>query len=109
MALKRTKPGEIFDLSPLGSRLRETKTSAIDKTDTFEAIRLIVPAGTEIPAHEVTGTITLHCLEGRVALGLEHSTIEMKAGDWLYLEGGESHSVRGLEDSALLLTILFDR
>lgn len=32
----------------------------------------------------------------------------MKAGDWLYLEGGDTHRVKGLEDSALLLTILFD-
>src|SRR5690606_19453914 len=38
----------------------------------------------------------------------ESSTIEMKAGDWLYLEGGDTHRVKGLEDSALLLTILFD-
>ena len=74
----------------------------------FEAIRLVVLAGQEIPSHQVSGHMTLHCLEGRVSLGLEHSTIELNAGEWVYLAGGEPHSVKGIENSSLLLTILFD-
>ncbi len=50
----------------------------------------------------------LHCLEGRVALGLGDASVELAAGDWLYLEGDEPHSVQGIEDASLLLTILFD-
>ena len=109
MALKRAKAGEVIDLRPLGSNLKETKTTAIIKAEKFEAIRLVVLAGREIPSHEVAGNITLHCLEGRVALGLEQSTIEINAGEWVYLDGGEPHSVKGIEDSSLLLTILFDK
>jgi hypothetical protein len=30
-------------------------------------------------------------------------------GQWIYLDGGEKHAVVGVEDSSLLLTILFDR
>jgi len=77
------------------------------RRDQFEAIRLIVPAGTEIPSHRVPGEITLHCLEGHVALGLAGTEVELKAGEWMYLEGGADHSVRGLEDSSVLLTIMF--
>ena len=109
MALYDAKPGEAVDLRPLGRDLKEARTSAIVKTDRFEAIRLIVPAGREIPSHSVPGNITLHCLEGRVALGLPASTLDLKSGDWVYLAGGEPHSVKGVEDSSLLLTILFDR
>lgn len=51
----------------------------------------------------------LHCLEGRVLLCLSESTLELHAGQWVYLDGGASHSVKGIVDSCLLLTILFDR
>lgn len=109
MALDHATAGDIVDLSPLGAGLRTTRTHAITKTDQFEAIRLIVPAGKEIPAHEVSGSLTLQCLEGRAVIGLAGSEVEIKAGQWLYLDGGESHTVRGIEDASLLLTIFFDR
>lgn len=108
MALHHAKPREVVDLRPLGSKLKDTKSSAIVKSDHFETIRLIVHAGAEIPPHKVPGNITLHCLEGHIELGLDDSSIELKANEWVYLDGGDTHSVRGIEDSALLLTILFD-
>ena len=108
MALTRAQPGEVVDLRPLGERLAATKTTATVRTPSFEAIRLMVPAGTEIPTHKVPGRIMLHCLEGRVELGLGDAPVELAAGHWLYLEGGEPHSIRGIEDASLLLTILFD-
>ena len=108
MALHHAKPGEVVDLRPLGGGLRDARTTAIVKSRTFEVVRLVVPAGAEISPHKVPGAITLHCLEGRAVLGLASSEIELKAGEWLYLDGGEAHSVKGLEESCLLLTILFE-
>lgn len=110
MALKHAEPGEVVDLSPLGPELRTVKTAALVKTDSFEAVRLIVRRGTSIPTHSVVGEIMLHCLEGHVAIGLDHGGSAMlRANEWLHLDGGEPHSVHGLEDSSLLLTILFTR
>lgn len=109
MALHHAKAGEIVDLKPLGNDLPNSRTTAIVKSEAFEAVRLVIPAGKELPAHEVSGDITLHCIEGRVALGLPDAALELSAGEWIYLEGGASHSVKGIEDSSLLLTILFDR
>lgn len=106
MALPHAKPGESVDLTPLGETLKEAKTQAIIKTDSFEAIRLVLQAGTEIPSHKVPGEITLHCLEGCVSLGLTGSVINLRAGEWLYLNGGELHSVKAEENSSLLLTII---
>ena len=108
MSLKHAQPCEIVDLRPLGNNLAEAKTSAIVRTPSFEAIRLVVPAGTEIPTHKVSGRIMLHCIEGRVELGLPNGVAELAAGDWLYLDGDEPHSVLGVKDASLLLTILFD-
>ncbi len=109
MVVHHARAGEIVDLRPLGEKLKLARTGAIVKTKTFEAVRLIVHAGTDIPAHQVSGPITLHCLEGHVLIGVDELTRELRAGEWLYLEGGTRHSVRGIEDSSLLLTILFER
>jgi quercetin dioxygenase-like cupin family protein len=106
VALQHAKPGEVVDLRPLGSKLKEVKTAAIIKSDRFEAVRLIVLAGTEIPPHKVPGNIMLHCLEGCVSLGLAESSLTLSSGEWVYLGGGEVHSLKGIEDSSLLLTIL---
>jgi quercetin dioxygenase-like cupin family protein len=105
MALHRAKSGDVTDLGPMGPGLREARTAAIPKADHFEAIRLIVHAGAEIPQHKVSGEITLHCLEGHVELGIDPTPIVLKANQWVYLEGGALHSVKAIEDSSLLLTI----
>ena len=107
MALDHAEPGEVVDLNPLGSAIASSKTSALVKTDRFEAVRIVVRAGTTIPAHQVPGYITLHCLEGRVSLGAEGP--ELAADEWVFLDRGAPHSVHGIEDSSLLLTIIFDR
>lgn len=106
MAIHHAESGEVVDLRPLGGKLKKTKTTAITKSDDFEAIRLIVPAGAIINSHAVAGELTLYCMEGRIALGLA-ARCELSAGEWPYLRGEETHSVKGLEDSSLLLTILF--
>lgn len=109
MALHHAGAGEIVDLRPLGQDLRHAKTSAMVKTEIFEVIRLIIHAGANVPTHEVSGTIMLHCLEGRIVLGLDDTSLEMSAGQWVYLDRGVRHSVEGVEESSLLLTIVADR
>ena len=107
MALKHAQPGEVVHLQPLGAAFAAARTSALVKSDRFEAARLIVPAGTSIPSHRVEGFVTLFCLEGHVVLDAGRE-IDLRAGDWIYLERGAPHALRGIEDSALLLNILFD-
>jgi quercetin dioxygenase-like cupin family protein len=107
MALSHAKPGEVVDLRPLGPALGEAKTTALVKSKQFEAVRLVLPAGRHIPAHSVTGQITLLCLEGQVTLHAE-TDLELKAGEWVYLDRGSPHSLTAALDSSLLLTIHFD-
>jgi quercetin dioxygenase-like cupin family protein len=108
MAQPHATPGHIVNLGPLGSRLRSAKTTALVKENHFEAIRLIVHEGAKIAPHAVHGNIMLHCLEGQVILELS-SEMVLETGDWIYLSEGESHSLRGIVDSCLLLTILLSR
>lgn len=107
MALKHAESGEVVHLQPLGASLAAMKTSALVKSDRFETVRLIVQAGASIPSHKVEGFITLFCLEGHAILEAE-SEIELRPGDWIYLERGAPHAVRAIKDSALLLHIMFD-
>jgi quercetin dioxygenase-like cupin family protein len=107
MAQIHAKPGQVVSMKPLVSQLPTAKTVALVKEKHFEAVRLVVHEGVEIPPHSVTGNITLHCLEGQVTLGLSSGDVMLREGDWVYLERGEEHSVKGIVNSSLLLTILF--
>ncbi|MBS0208011.1 MAG: cupin domain-containing protein [Planctomycetes bacterium] len=106
MAIPHAKNGEIVDVYPLGSKLGDTKTTTLVKTQDLEILRLIVPAGKEIPRHEAPGEISVHCLEGCVAFTAVGKTQELSAGQLLYLAAGEPHALKGLRDSSLLVTIL---
>ena len=71
----------------------------------MEVIRLVVPAGKEIEEHKAKGEIVVHCLEGRVAFTAFGKTQTLEAGKLLYLPTGEPHSVKGIDNASLLLTI----
>ena len=105
MSIQHAKPSDSIQLS-LGAKLRSSKTMTLVKTDDLELIRLIVPAGKEIPSHKASGEITVQCLEGRVAFTVEGKTQELTTGQLRYLSAGQSHAVKGIEDSSLLVTLL---
>jgi quercetin dioxygenase-like cupin family protein len=105
MSIPHAKSGEVVQL-PLGSALQRTKTTTLVKTGDLEVIRLVVPAGKEIPTHKAPGPITVQCLEGRVSFTAQGQSQELHAGTFLYLTSAEPHSLKGIEDSSLLVTIL---
>lgn len=108
MALNHARPGEVVPLLDGLEGVTSDRTSALVKSDRFEAVRLVMPAGTSIAPHRVDGFITLLCLEGEVLL-VADAERELRPGDWLYLERGASHGLHARADSILLLHILFDR
>ena len=106
MAISHAKSGEVVDVRPLGATLATTETKALVKTKTLEVIRLVVPAGKEIPTHKAKGEIIVQCVEGKIAFTAEGKTQELTSGQLLYLAAGEPHSLKGIEGSSLLVTIL---
>jgi quercetin dioxygenase-like cupin family protein len=106
MAIPHATPGQVIDVRPLGPALRQSLTTTLIKTARLEVIRLVLPAGKDIPPHKVAGEITVQCLEGRVAFTALGRTQELAAGQMLYLPGHELHALRGLEDASVLVTIL---
>lgn len=61
-------------------------------------------AGSELGEHENPGEATLHVLRGRVRLSSGDVSWEGRAGDLLKIPNAR-HSLRALEDSAVLLTV----
>lgn len=106
MALTHAAPGEIIDVRPLGPALATTKTNTLLKTSTLELVRIVMPAGKVIAEHKAPREIIVQCLEGRLAFTAQGKTQELAAGQLLYLNGGEPHSVECIEDASFLLTIL---
>lgn len=106
MALKHANPGEVIRLQP-GRGVTDEKTAALVKSDRFEAVRLVIPGGTSIPSHKVEGFVTLLALQGHVILEAA-GQIELRTGDWIFLDRGAPHALRAIEDSVLLLHIMFD-
>lgn len=108
MSIPHANPGEVIQL-PLGTALCSSRTTTVVKTADLELIRLVLPAGKEIPTHRALGEITVQCLEGRVSFTTAGKTQELAAGQLVYLAAGEPHAVKGIELSSLLLTLLLPK
>jgi len=100
------QPGDVIDLSPLGSALAENKTRAVIKTDRMELIRLIMPAGKIIAEHRAPDEITVHCLEGKIAFTTLGVTSELNAGQLMLIPSAQLHSLQAIDDSSVLVTLL---
>ena len=109
MALPHTQPGEVVDVRPLGSALASSQTATLLRAEQVEVRRLVVPAGKEIGEHKAKGEIIVQCLEGRVAFTASGKTQTLEAGHLLYLPTGEPHSVKGVENASLLVTVLLPK
>jgi quercetin dioxygenase-like cupin family protein len=97
------------EVRPLGSSLASAQTQTLVRAEQVEVIRLVVPAGKEIDEHKAKGEIVVQCLEGSVAFTAFGKAQNLEAGKLLYLPTGEPHSVKGIEDASLLLTILLPK
>jgi quercetin dioxygenase-like cupin family protein len=106
VAVPHAKSGEVIDIRPLGSALAQARTITLVKTEALEIIRLVIPSGKDIPEHRSHGEITVQCLEGRVVFATGSTRRDLVAGQLLYLSSDEPHSLHGLEDASVLVTIL---
>lgn len=96
-------PDRILHL-PLGKAVGDAMSTTLMKTSGLELIRLVIPAGKEIPPHRVPGEITVQCIEGHVAFEHDGHAIDLHAGDLLHLCPQEIHALKGISDSSVLVT-----
>jgi quercetin dioxygenase-like cupin family protein len=106
MAISHAEPGQVVDVRPLGAALAGAKTTTLIKSESLEVVRLVMAAGKEIAEHRAPGAITVHCLEGKIGFTALGKSVELTAGQLLYLPAGEPHSVKCVEDASFLLTLV---
>jgi quercetin dioxygenase-like cupin family protein len=76
------------------------------KSEGLELIRLVIPAGKEIPWHRFPGEITVQCIEGHLSFEHDGHSVDLHAGDLLHLCPQEIHALKGIVDSSVLVTRL---
>lgn len=109
MAIPHAASGELIDIQPLGIYLSQTTSSTLVRADHLEVFRFVLTAGQSTPEHKASGAITIQCLEGLVELKAHGRIQTMRLGNMVYLSDAEPHSVKAIESSSLLVTILLRR
>ncbi len=109
MARHHAKPGEIVDLQTWAADLPREHTKAIVKTNEMELIRMVLPAGKGIPNHKVDGPITVQCVAGKIAFTAMGATQEINYDQLIHLLPEEPHSLKAIDDSVVLMTIIFNK
>ena len=98
-------PDRVLHL-PLGNVAGDAKSAMLLKSDGLELIRLVIPAGKEIPPHRAPGEITVQCIQGLVSFEHDGHALKLRPGDLLHLCPQETHALKGIEDSSVLVTRL---
>jgi quercetin dioxygenase-like cupin family protein len=70
---------------------------------------MVLPAGKILAEHKAPGEIAVQCLEGRLTFKTMGQTKDLQSGDLLYLSPEAAHSVKAIEDSSFLLTMVLPR
>ena len=105
MAQPHATSGEVIDLRPLGKALADRITTAIIKSAQLELVRLVLPNGTALRQHQVSGEITVQCIEGLIEFTTPSVSRQLAPAQLIHLAAGEPHALRALADSTALLTI----
>ena len=106
MAIHHAASGELIDVRPLEDSLKSATSKTLYKTDRLEVFRMVLMAGKTMPAHHVAGEVTVQCLDGSVELAVEGHGRQMREGDLICLAGGKEHSLKAVENSSCLVTIM---
>ena len=109
MAIRHARPGQIVHLHASDGTLPSPQSFALFKSDQLELLRLVLPRGKSFPSHRVAGEVTMHVLDGRVEIEAAGIPQILGAGQLMHLEGDVEHSLKGIEDASVLVTIVLLR
>jgi len=66
---------------------------------------LHLKSGEQIPEHQTSGAITVHCLKGQVTFSARTETVELSPGLLISLGPGSPHSLLANQESVLLVSV----
>jgi quercetin dioxygenase-like cupin family protein len=96
---------EIARFQPVESSASGRRSEILVKTDDLRVLLVTMHAGAALAEHSAPGTITIHVIEGEMAVEASGTTHELAAGGIVSLATGVRHSVRARSNGAFLLTI----
>jgi quercetin dioxygenase-like cupin family protein len=108
MAIPHSNSGQLIDLGIPGDAPMEPKISAtaLVKTSNLDVVRLLIPAGKNMANHAAPGDITVQCLKGAIDFTAGNRHFQLTPGRMLHVTAGTMHALHGVEDSAVLVTIV---
>lgn len=85
----------------------ERNACTLVKEPDFRVVLVALKPGGRLEEHRAPGRLSIQTLEGGVRLGVLEHRVELAQGGMLALEAGIPHDVEAIEESALLLTIVW--
>lgn len=84
------------------------RTMILTKSDHMRVVLRALHAGSELSTHKADGQISVQVLDGHIEFTADARTVAVKKGQLLVPAGGALHSVRAVEESAILITLAVD-
>jgi quercetin dioxygenase-like cupin family protein len=109
MSIPHALSGQPIAVTPFGSALAQQRSVALFKSQQLEVMRLVLPSGKSMPAHKVSGELTIQCLEGRLEVVVAGVSTVLQAGQLMFLLGEVAHSVTALQDASALVTLVLNQ
>ena len=96
---------EIATYQPDESSASGRRSEILVKTDDLRVLLVTMREGATLAEHSAPGTITIHVIEGEMAVEADGTTHDLAAGGIISLASGVRHSVLARSNGAFLLTI----
>ena len=96
--------GQMFDLR--SAVAGEAVDDTLLCTDDLHVTRIKVAKGEKKTPHASASVALMYCVEGRLSIYMKETEFELAPGKLLYLEKNELHTIKGLEESILLVVNL---
>ena len=106
MSNSETTPGQVIEIPPFPSGLAASRETVLGRTGNVTIVQLVIPQGREVPTHEFQGEAIVQCLQGQVCLLVLGGTIDLHERELTYLTANEPFSIRAIEASLLLVTLI---
>ncbi len=83
----------------------QDRTLILTKSASMRVAMRVLHAGSALGTHKADGMISVQVLQGRIEFIADGLKSDMRQGHLLVLTGGAPHSLRAIDESAILITM----
>ncbi|MBS0207875.1 MAG: hypothetical protein JSS27_02875 [Planctomycetes bacterium] len=108
MTIAHEAASRLLNVQAFGEARPRTRSTVLLRCGTLELIRHAITANEDLATCHAAGSTTVHCLDGRVCINIDHHTHDISAGQVLYIGPGQTFEVRAVTNASLLVTRVLD-